>query len=61
MADKRVTYTGEGFFIGLPARDMTLQEWREYPKELTDAAIKAGIFKVITVITSNDNEVKQWD
>ena len=57
MADKRVRYTGKGFFIGLPARDMTLQEWREYPKELIEAAIKAGLYKVIT----DKREVKQWD
>lgn len=57
MADKRVKYTGKGFFIGLPARDMTLTEWREYPQELLDAAIRAGIFKIVT----SKNEVKQWD
>lgn len=56
MSEKRVIYKGTGFFIGLPARDMTLQEWREYPEKLTKAAVKAGLFEIVT-----DKEVTDHD
>jgi len=35
---------------------MTLQEWKNYPKELVEAAIRAGVYQVI-----EKKEVKQWD
>ena len=52
---KRVIYKGLGFYIGLPARDMTLQEWKSYPKPVIEAALKSGIYEVVT-----DREVKKW-
>ena len=49
MADKQVIFKGGGFVIGLPARDMTLDEWRSYPKELIAAALRAGLFQIENV------------
>ena len=43
--DKYV-YLGQGYFVGLPARDMSVDEWKQFPKELTKAALKAGIYKL---------------
>jgi hypothetical protein len=43
--DKYV-YQGSGYFVGLPARDMDADEWKQFPKELTKAALKAGIYKL---------------
>lgn len=56
MDDKKVTYKGKDFFIGLPARDMTLTEWREYPKELTEAAMKAGLYQIMKISEVKTNE-----
>ncbi len=54
MADKRVIYKGSGFILGLPARDMTLDEWRSYPKELIEAALKAGLFQILKAEVKTD-------
>ena len=43
--DKYV-YQGNGYFVGLPARDMDADEWKQFPKELTKAALKADIYKL---------------
>lgn len=51
--DKKIIFKGGGFFIGLPARDMTLDEWRSYPAKVKEAAIKAGLYQIVT-----DHEVK---
>ena len=45
MADFYV-YQGSGYFVGLPARDLSVDEWKQFPKELTKAALKAGIYKL---------------
>ena len=43
--DKYV-YLGQGYFVGLPARDLDADEWKQFPKELTKAALKADIYKL---------------
>ena len=43
--DKYV-YQGNGYFVGLPARDLSVDEWKQFPKELTKAALKAGMYKL---------------
>ena len=45
MADCYV-YQGSGYFVGLPARDLSVDEWKQFPKELTKAALKAGLYKL---------------
>ena len=45
MADFYV-YQGSGYFVGLPARDLSVDEWKQFPKELTKAALKADIYKL---------------
>ena len=45
MADCYV-YQGSGYFVGLPARDLSVDEWKQFPKELTKAALKAGMYKL---------------
>ena len=36
----------KGYLIGLPARDITADEWESYPKELTDAALKLKMYRL---------------
>ena len=43
--DKYV-YSGQDYFVGLPARDIDADEWKQFPKELTKAALKAGMYKL---------------
>ena len=43
--DKYV-YQNWGYFVGLPARDIDADEWKQFPKELTKAALKAGMYKL---------------
>ena len=45
MADFYI-YQGDGYFVGLPARDIDADEWKAYPKELTKAALNAGMYKL---------------
>ena len=45
MADCYV-YQGNGYFVGRPARDLDADEWKQFPKELTKAALKAGMYKL---------------
>lgn len=51
--DKYV-YQGSGYFVGLPARDLDADEWKQFPKELTKAALKAGLYK----LEKQEEEVK---
>lgn len=36
-----------GYMIGLPARDIGDKEWSSYPKELTEAALKEGLYEPV--------------
>ena len=38
-------YQGSGYFVGLPARDLDADEWKQFPKELTKAALSAKMYK----------------
>lgn len=50
-----VSYIGQGDFIqGLPARDMSLEEWTSYPEDLLAAALAAGLY---IVDTENQDEL----
>lgn len=53
--DKYVYIEKNGYMIGLPARDMTETEWQEYPKELTNAALKIGLYR----LEKEKSEVKE--
>ena len=44
MADFYI-YQGDGYFVGLPARDLSVDEWKQFPKELTKAALSAKMYK----------------
>jgi len=37
----------KGYFAGLPARDLSVDEWKQLPEELAKAALKMGMFKLI--------------
>ena len=37
-------YKGGGFFNGVPTRDMSAEEWEKLPKEIQEAALKAGLY-----------------
>ena len=43
---KKIKYTGNGDYLpGIPARDMTMKEWRAYPKEKRDTAVNLGLYE----------------
>ena len=44
--DKYIYIKGNGYMIGLPAKDMTEDEWKTYPKDLTDAALAIGLYEL---------------
>lgn len=39
-------YVGGGYYAGLPTTDMTEDEWKSYPEELTKAALKSGLYVI---------------
>lgn len=40
-----VRYTGEGSYItGVPARDLTLEEWEAFPAPLRSAMVAQGLY-----------------
>ena len=46
-------YMDHGYMIGLPARDMTEDEWLSYPSELTKPALT---LKLYTAVREDDTE-----
>jgi hypothetical protein len=45
---KHVEYVGRGKFLhGLPARRLTLQEWRDLPGKQREHVLKLGLYEVI--------------
>lgn len=52
----RFVYTDRGFFNGLPARDMTEDEWLSYPSELTKPALTQKLYVIVR--EENIEEVK---
>ncbi len=50
-------FMDNGYLIGLPARDMTEDEWLSYPSELTEPALAQKLYKVVGA----DNIEKQVD
>lgn len=38
---------GNRFLNGIPAKDMTLREWRELPEDLRELALNIGLYEVI--------------
>lgn len=53
--DKYIYNPEKGYLAGLPARDMSAEEWESYPSELTRAALKMGMFQLDK---KKDTEVK---
>jgi hypothetical protein len=49
-------YMDRGYFYGLPARDMTEDEWLSYPKELTKPALAQKLYVIVK--EENIDEVK---
>lgn len=37
----------KGYLMGLPARDIPVDEWKSLPKELTDAALKLKMYRLV--------------
>ncbi len=45
---RKAIYIGKGAYIeGVPARDLSADEWAEIPPELQDKAIAAGTHKLV--------------
>jgi hypothetical protein len=40
----KVKFLGGGYFIGIPARDLTEDEWNAIPKDEQKAILKSGIY-----------------
>lgn len=47
-----------GYFIGLPARDMSEEEWKSLPPDLTKAALKAKMYIFVKDKNVEVQEVK---
>jgi len=41
-----VLYIGGGYFIGVPARDLTDEEWASIPKNEQRLILKSGIYAI---------------
>lgn len=46
MDKDRYIYKGGGYFAGVPARDMSAEEWAKLPKEIQKAALKADLYEL---------------
>lgn len=57
---KVVRYLGQGkaFLSGVPARDMTLDEWEALDEDLRKVALALGLYKIETV---SSHEAKAQD
>lgn len=42
----KIIYNGKNFVQGIPARDLTQEEWDALPEELKDLAVSSGIYKI---------------
>jgi hypothetical protein len=42
----KILYIGGGYFIGLPARDLTEEEWAAIPKKEQRMILKSGIYGI---------------
>ena len=42
----KVLFLGGGYFIGLPARDLTEEEWEAIPKKEQRMILKSGIYGI---------------
>lgn len=51
----KVKFIGGGYFIGIPARDLTEDEWNAIPKDEQKAILKSGIY---TLVEDKKAEVK---
>lgn len=48
MTDKKIVYdASKGFWQGLPARDLTQQEWDEVSPENQKKILDLGIYKIV--------------
>lgn len=55
MTDKEIIYIGKGgYLIGVPGRDMTVEEWDALDDELRDQALALGLYEVPG--SGSDNE-----
>lgn len=44
---KKVFYVGNGsYLVGLPAINMSMKEWNQYPKKLRDKGLGLDLYKV---------------
>jgi len=42
----KITYSGKNFIQGIPARDLTQEEWDALPDEVKELAVSSGVYKV---------------
>ena len=53
--DKYVYSPEKGYLMGLPARDIPADEWKSLPNELTDAALKLGLYSLVKEVKEVKN------
>ena len=46
MKDGKVVYIGKGFIQGVPARDLSLDEWETLDKDTQKLALESGLYKL---------------
>jgi len=53
--EKKVIYIGQGYFLGgVPARDLTAEEWSKLDKDIQKRAIALGLYEVVAKEMSED-------
>ena len=53
--DKYVYSPEKGYLMGLPARDIPGDEWKLLPNELTEAALKLKMYRLIKEVKEVKN------
>ena len=57
MAEMAVRYIGGGAFIqGVPARDMTPEEWDQMPVTVRAFAVEIGLYEEVTGVGNGEDE-----
>jgi len=59
MPDMRYTGDGAQFVAGVPARNMTAEEWAELPDDAKAAALATGLYKEVLTKKSAKKENEQ--
>ena len=62
MAEKKIIYdASKGFWQGLPARDLTIEEWDEVSPENQKIILEIGIYKLAGKLVYKETVKKEGE